>query len=108
MDIKSWFENGTNLKIKELHYLSKPSIPYNIYIDEISIRGADNLNNVIEHDITIEHYFDNKSDEKIIEKFLDDEKIHYEKNKDWLQDEALWVSVYNLETIIEKRKDLLK
>ncbi len=104
MDIKTWFEHGTSLKIKELRYLTKPPVPYNIYIDEITRRGADNLNNIIEHDVTIEHYFNNKSDEKIIEKFLDDEKIHYEKNKEWLQDEELWLSVYNLETIIEKER----
>lgn len=104
MDIKEWFENGTGLKIKELRYLKTPNLPYNIYIDDEIYRGADNKNNIIEHTITIEHYSENpeNSNEKIIEKFLNDEELRFNKKREWLQDEAMFVTLYELETFLEK------
>lgn len=104
MDVKLWFEKGTNLKIKDTRYLTKPQGPYSIYIDDINVRGADKINNIEEHDITIEHYYKDESNEKQIEDFLDKENIKYEKNKEWIQDESLWISVYNLETIMNKKR----
>lgn len=104
MDIKEWFETGTGLKIKELRYLKTPDPPYNIFIDDETYRGADKRNNIIEHNITIEHYHESidKSNETIIEKFLNDEEIHFNKNREWLQEENMFVTLYELDTFLEK------
>lgn len=104
MVVKDWLEEGTKLKWKELRYIKMPPLPYNIFIDDTSYRGADNLNNIIEHNISLEHYsetIDNEN-EKIIEDFLNEEELHFEKNREWLNDEELYVTVYELETFLEK------
>lgn len=104
MDIKKWFEDGTKLSIKENHLRKIISLPFNIFIDDKYYRGADFNNNIIEHNVTIEHYSEtiNTEDEIIIENFLNKEAIHFEKNRDWLQDEEMWVTLYELDAFLEK------
>ena len=104
MDIKKWFENGTKLEIKELRYLKMPSLPYNIFVDDTVFRGADDVNSIIEHNVTIEHYSRSieESNESIIEEFLNNEKRPFSKNREWLQDEDMFVTVYELDTFLEK------
>lgn len=104
MDIKKWFEDGTNMKIKELRYLKMPPLPYNIFIDDEVYRGADLKNNIIEHNVVIEHYSEaiDESGEKIIEEFLNNENKQFEKSREWLQEEKLFVTVYELEMFLEK------
>lgn len=104
MDIKTWFENGTQMKIKELRYLKMPPLPYNIFIDDTVYRGADLKNNIIEHNVVIEHYSEtiDTKNESIIENFLNSENRHFEKNREWLQEEQLFVTVYELDTFLEK------
>lgn len=104
MDIKKWFEDGTKLTIKENRYRKMPKLPYNIFIDDKYFRGADLKNNIIEHDVTIEHYSEtiNTEDETKIENFLNKESIHFEKNREWLQEEEMWVTLYELDTFLEK------
>lgn len=104
MDVKKWFEDGTGLKIKELRYVKTPPLPYNIYIDDMTCRGADRLNNIIEHNITFEHYHNGikESKEKIIEDFLNKEEIQFDKSREWLDEEEIWVTIYELEPYLEK------
>lgn len=104
MDIKKWFENGTGLKIKELRYLKMPQLPYNIYIDDTTYRGADLKNNIIEHNVTIEHYSESieKSNESIIENFLNKEEFFFVKRREWLEEEKMFVTLYELDTFLEK------
>ena len=104
MDIKSWFENGTGMEIKELRYLKMPPLPYNIFIDDTVYRGADLRNNIIEHNVTLDHYSETIDivNESIIEDFLNQEEKHFIKNREWLQDEGLYVTVYELDTFLEK------
>ena len=104
MDIKKWFEDGTGMKIKELRYLKMPPLPYNIFIDDEVYRGADLKNNIIEHNITIEHYSEtiDESSELIIENFLDNNEKTYSKSREWLSDEGLFVTLYEINTFLEK------
>lgn len=106
MDIKSWLESGTHLKWKELRYLKTPKLPYFIFIDDIYTRGADSLNNIIEHNLTLEHYSEvvDEENEKIIKDFLDKEDLNYEKNREWLSEEEMWITIFNVDTFLEKRR----
>lgn len=108
MNVKEWFENGTGLEIKELRYLKNPGLPYNIYIDDEAHRGADKLNNIIEHNIVLEHYSESeeKSEEKNIENFLNNQNVKFYKKREWLEEEEIFVTTYELEPYLEKRKDV--
>lgn len=104
MDIKKMLDNGTGLFWKEIRYLKAPSLPWFIFIDNTSTRGADALNNIVEHDLTLEYYYEKEDlqTEKAIEDFLNSEDYQYEKNTDWLEDEQLFVTVYEINTFLEK------
>lgn len=106
MDIKEILEAGTGFKWKEIRYLKTPPLPYFIYIDETYTRGADILQNIKEHNLTLEYYNDkeDKSKEKIIEDFLKDNDYQYTKNKEWLSEEKMFVIIYELDTFLEKVK----
>ena len=109
MDVKKWFEDGTGMRIRELRYLKTPPLPYNVFVNDMRFRGADFLNNIIEHNITFEHYSNSENSEKeeSIDRFLIKEKENgkfdnFIKNKEWLQDENMWVTLFELSTILEK------
>ena len=104
MDIKKMLDNGTGLFWKEIRYLKAPSLPWFIFIDNTSTRGADALNNIVEHDLTLEYYYEKEDlqTEKTIEDFLNSEDYQYDKNTDWLEDEQLFVTVYEINTFLEK------
>ena len=104
MKKKKMLDNGTGLFWKEIRYLKAPSLPWFIFIDNTSTRGADALNNIVEHDLTLEYYYEKEDlqTEKAIEDFLNSEDYQYEKNTDWLEDEQLFVTVYEINTFLEK------
>lgn len=104
MDVKKWFENGTGLEIKELRYLAPPPLPYNIFIDSKIYDGADKNNNLIQHEISIEHYSNtiNTTAEQTIDEFLNSQNIKFDKDRDWLDNDKLFITVYELEPIFEK------
>lgn len=106
MDIKKMLEDGTDLTWKELRYLKTPALPWFIFIDNTTVRGADALNNIIEHDLTLEYYYEKEDlqTEKKIEDFLNSEDYQYDKSTDWLEDEQLFATIYEIDTFLEKNK----
>lgn len=104
MNIKKYLDNGTGLIWKEIRYIKAPNFPYFIFIDIKKTRGADNLNNIIEHNLILE-YYDEKVDKKylkIIKDFLDKEGYSYEEDSEWLDTEKMYVTVFELEKFLEK------
>lgn len=104
MDIKVLLEEGTNLKWIELRYLKSPPFPYFIFIDDTYTRGADKYNNIIEHNLTLEYYNEviDKTYEKKIEDFLNSEDYQYNKNREWLEEEKMYMTIYEIDTFLEK------
>lgn len=104
MNIQSMLEHGTGFKWKELRYLKPPNPPWFIFIDETYSRGADKLNNIIEHNLILEYYYEKKDKlkEDAIETFLKNENFVFLKNTEWLEEEKLFVTVYELDTFLEK------
>lgn len=104
IDIKKMLEDGTKLKWKELRYLKAPALPWFIFIDDTTARGADSLNNIIEHNLTLEYYYEDEDlqTKKTIENFLNSEGYEYNKNTEWLEEEQIFVTIYELDTFLEK------
>ena len=93
---------------KETRFLKPPSITYAIYGDYQVHRGADDINLLTDHDITIELY-EYKPDpdaERRIEAQFDKLGIEFEKQaRYWIQEEQLYQVVYEF-SYIEKKGDL--
>ena len=108
MNVEKWFTDGTGLPIRELRYLKAPEPPYSTFIDDVTHRGADLLNNINEHNIIIEHYSNDidGEHEQIIDKFLikerDNGSFNFIKSREWLQDEKLYYTTYDLTPILVK------
>lgn len=70
---------------------------YAVYLDDIDRRGADNLNLITDHSVTIElyEYYKDPETEAKIEAEFDKRGIAYHKEpRYWLEDEQLWQVLY--------------
>lgn len=88
----------TGLPYKESRFLTPPKTTYAIYNDAVARRGADNVNLISQHDVSIELY-EYKPDpeaEVLIESTLDALGIEYEKDpRYWIQAEQIYQVVYS-------------
>lgn len=91
-----------NKTFKETRFIAPPTETFCVYLDGFIRRGADNLNLVTEHTVTIEMY-SYKADsraEKRIEGAFDALNIAFEKGeRTWIQDEQLYQVTYDFDYI---------
>ena len=108
MNLKEELQKVTNIQnVKENRFLTTPSFPYIVYHEEITERGADNINNLIEKEIYIflyEKEIDKNLEQKIV-KWLNSLGIKFEKNKEWINEEKCYEISYEF-NILEKKEDL--
>ena len=86
-----------NETYKETRFLKPPRETYAIYNDSIERRGADNLNLVTEHEVTIElyEYAPDPEAEARIEAEFDSRAIEYVKqSRYWIYNEQLYQVIY--------------
>lgn len=107
MNIENWFKEGTGFKIKELRYLKPPEIPYFLYQDRKIARGADLLNNIIEHNITVERYSETNKDSDLediqkVNDLLEKYNYTYDSQTEWLDSEGMYGTFWVLDPILEK------
>lgn len=93
------------IKYKECQFRKAPSPPYAVWHDSFAAEGADMINNVINHDITIELYSDTpRADiEAAIEDKIDERHIKYTKQERyWIESEQLYQTIYEF-SFLEKK-----
>lgn len=82
-----------------------PRTTYAVYLDAVEVRGADCINLIEEHSVTVELYMYKKDieSEKKLEKAFDDFAVAYTKQDCyWLQDEQLYQVIYEFNYIDKK------
>lgn len=87
-----------NETYKEARFLKAPKSTYAIYNDAINRRGADNINLLSQHDVSIEvyEYSPDPIKEKAIEDQFDALGIEYDKEaRYWIQEEQIYQVVYD-------------
>lgn len=92
----------TGIPYKESRFLKPPATTYAVYSDSIERRGADNINLITTHDITIELYEYKKDPEAeaLIESQFDSLGIEYMKqSRYWIAEEQLYQVVYEFSYI---------
>lgn len=105
MNIKSWFEN-LGCPIAETAFIDETPLPSIVYLDEQENSGSDNANMIIQHTVSIEYYSEtiDKDVEKKIEGILDKKGIPYTKERAWVDSERFFMTSYDLDGILEKRR----
>lgn len=91
-----------NKTYKEARFLKPPITTYAIYNDSYDRRGADDINLLTEHDITIElyEYEPDPDAEKRIELQLDFLGIEYTRQpRYWISEEQLYQVIYEFSYI---------
>lgn len=91
-----------NKTYKETRFLQPPSKTYAIYNDSYNRRGADDLNLLTEHTITIElyEYSPDPEAEKRIEDQFDALGVEYSRqDRYWIQEEQLYQVIYEFDYI---------
>jgi hypothetical protein len=86
----------------ETQFISPPRATYAVYFNSFTRRGADGLNLLKEHSITIEIYseFGDPEAEARLEAVLDRYGIEFEKDdRYWIQSEQLYQTVYTFDFI---------
>jgi len=87
----------TGIPYKESRFLTAPKTTYAVYMDAIERRGADNINLITQHDVTIEVYEYEKdpNSEALLESQLNAFGLAFEKqSRYWIQEEQLYQVVY--------------
>lgn len=94
-----------NQTYKESFFRSPPKTTYAVYLDSIESRGADTLNLIKDHSVTIElyEYAPDPEAEKRIEEELDARAIEWIKQpRYWIQSEQQYQVIYEFEYIDKK------
>lgn len=81
-----------------------PALPYIVFLDESSYRGADDSNPLAERSVTLELYSDviNAMTEGLIEALLDAKAYAYTKNRTWIPGDDFFMTVYVFQTTERK------
>lgn len=94
-----------NKTFKETRFITPPTTTYAVYNDTCNRRGADNINLITDHDVSIElyEYTPDKEAEKRIEDRLDLLGVEYVKqSRYWIQEEQLYQVIYEFEYTIKE------
>ena len=92
------------LPVRKQRFLGIMPLPAIVFTDDVEIGGADLKNNLITHNIGIEFYSETIDliNEAKIEYLLDNMPIRYTRNRDWIESEKFFSTVYEF-TITERK-----
>lgn len=97
--------NAAGVIFAEGSFRQPPKTTYAVYLDDIEVRGADDINLLENHSVTIELYAYSKDieTEHRIEQAFDDFGLPYEKqSRTWIQEEQLYQVIYEFEYLSRK------
>ena len=102
LDVKKLLEQ-TGLKIGEVAFLKPPALPYIIILDDKEELGADQLNNIINRNLTIEFYSEkiNEGKEVEIESLLKSKSLKFKKERVYIDSQKIFETIYTF-SIYEK------
>ena len=104
LDVKKLLEQ-TGLKIGEVAFLKPPALPYIIILEDKEELGADQLNNIINRNLTIEFYSEkiNKEKEAEIENLLKSKSLKFKKERVYIDSQKIFETIYTF-SIYEKER----
>lgn len=96
---------AANINHQPIRFFKEPQGTYAVYFDTVLHRGADDQNNITEHECRIELYSDvvDPTAEAAIEMQLDAIPIAYEKETQWIQSQKKYQTNFHFD-YVEKRR----
>lgn len=103
LNVKTWLQT-TGMPVAENRFLKPPILPYMIFLETRNVDGPDDSNLIARRKLVIELYSStiNATSEKAIEDLLDAQAVSYRKERDWIESESFFQTIY--ETSITERK----
>lgn len=100
LDVKTWLET-TGLKVAKESFYTAPKLPYILYMESSTVRGADNVNKLIEKSVRVELYGDtiDETTEGLIEVLLNSKPFEYTKENVWIPSEKMYETIYEFDFI---------
>jgi len=94
--IKPWLET-TGMPVAEERFLKPPALPYIVFMESVTVGGADNMNLIADRQISVELYSDkiNAAAEQSVETLLNAKAIPYTKSRIWIESEMFFQTVYD-------------
>ena len=80
LDIKTWLET-TGLKVAKESFYTAPPLPYMLFMESFNVRGADNINKLVERSVRVELYGNTIDEvaEGLIETLLNSKPVEFTK-----------------------------
>lgn len=101
MDIKTWLETAKE-PVAEAAFPpgeDVPKMPYIVYLDHLERGGGDMENFSRNHSLTVERYSETDEDNSALEALLEAQAIKYTKEKQWLNDEQCYMTIYDFDVL---------
>lgn len=104
LDVKKLLEE-TRLKVGEVAFSKPSALPYIIILEDKEELGADQLNNIINRNVTIEFYSEkiNKEKEVEIENLLKSKSLKFKKERVYIDSQKIFETIYTF-SIYEKER----
>lgn len=86
-----------NIPIAEESFYTAPLLPYLIFMESRTVRGADSLNKIVDRAITLELYTNKISPtvEKSIDDLLNGIPVEFSRDRLWLASEKMYETIYS-------------
>jgi len=97
-DIRTLLQS-LNIPVAEESFYTAPQLPYLIFMESRTVRGADKKNNIADRDITLEFYAKEIDllKEAEIDAILNGIPIRFDKDRTWLSSEKMYETIYSFE-----------
>lgn len=95
LDIRDML-TSVGIPIAEESFYTAPPLPYLIFLEQTTIRGADSLNRIAERAVTIELYTNKITPdiERDIEFQLNGIPVEYTRDRMWLSSEKMYETIF--------------
>ena len=97
MNVKAWLEQ-TGLKAHETAQIKPEKLDYLIFYDRVTMRGADLVNNLVDHDLVVEHYAERQDakSKATLENLFNEKQFSFQKSETFLSGNAIFCTIYSV------------
>lgn len=106
VDFKEWLSEATGEPVEETVFLPEnyTTLPMICFTDNVDHGGADGVNNLIRHQLTIRRFSEDGVQNNELDMLLDDNGLRFAYEKMWDSENEFYEEVYYCSSTIPERK----